>query len=214
MGKNDFIQQGLTVAYTNTDGSGTVNTGGDHAWRNNNPGNIMDGPGHFAMQHGGLGYDSGGYAIFPDANTGGNAQRDLLKTKKYQDRTLKEMVKNYSETDRDAYLNFLTRGMGGVSKETKLSDLNHYQFERLLKLMQQFEGNNPGTQSDWAAPKPDDNASPAPKLNLRKTYFPDMERRPRMQSGGGSGDETLERRGEEVFRITADGGGRGSFHSP
>lgn len=124
------------------------------------------------------------------------------------------MVHHYSDTDREAYLNFLTRSMGGMSSQAKLSDLNHYQFERLLKLIKQFEGNKPGTVSDWVAPKPGDNASPAPKLNLRKTYFPDMEQRSRMQSGGGSGDETLERRGEEVFRITADGGERGSFHSP
>lgn len=216
MGKNDFNQQGLTIAYPNVDGSGTVLEGGSHAWRNNNPGNIMNGPGHFAMQHGGLGYDSGGYAIFPDANMGENAQRDLLITKTYQGRTLKDMVDRYSKTDRDAYLNFLTRGMGGVSKETKLSDLNHYQFERLLKLMQQFEGNKPGTVSDWAAPKPGDNASPAPKLNLRKTFSPDLEHRSRIPSGGGSGDETLERRGEEVFRITGDVGGaaRSTASSP
>lgn len=132
MGKNDFNQLGPTVAYPNADGSGTVLEGGSHAWRNNNPGNIMDGPGHFAMQHGGLGYDSGGYGVFPDSNTGENALRDLLKRKKYQDRTLKDMVHHYSDTDPEAYLNFLTRSMVGMSSQTKLSDLNHYQFERLL----------------------------------------------------------------------------------
>lgn len=42
MGKNDFNQQGLTVAYPNADGSGTVLEGGSHAWRNNNPGNIKE----------------------------------------------------------------------------------------------------------------------------------------------------------------------------
>lgn len=216
MEKNDLNKQELTVTYFSTDGSGTINEGGDHAWRNNNPGNIMDNHGHFAMQNGALGYDKSGDAVFPDAITGENARRALLKGDKYQNLTLEQMVERYTKGDKPelqkTYLKNLTDGLR-ISSQAKLKDLNYYEFERLLQLMKRQEGNHPGAVSDWPAPKPGDNASPAPKENLRKTYFPDMARRSRMQSGGGSGGETLERRGEEVFRFTADGGKRGSFHS-
>ena len=77
---------GVGSAQGSTGGSATSmsgETGGDSAsrsFRNNNPGNIKYG--EFAKSHGATGQDSGGFAQFPDEETGKKAQRDLWETDK------------------------------------------------------------------------------------------------------------------------------------
>src|SRR5438045_1094534 len=57
-----------------------VQAGGSRAWRNNNPSNIE--AGSFANAHGAIGSD-GRMAVFPDAETGAQALRDLLSNDTY-----------------------------------------------------------------------------------------------------------------------------------
>ncbi len=64
------------VIYISSDGSLTVWYSGSRAWRNNNPGNIRYTP--FAKRHGAIG-KAGGFAVFPDYNTGRAALSALLR---------------------------------------------------------------------------------------------------------------------------------------
>lgn len=52
----------VTITYQNDDGSTTVMSGGTRAWRNNNPGNLREGP--FSQSQGSIGRDNDGFAIF------------------------------------------------------------------------------------------------------------------------------------------------------
>jgi hypothetical protein len=56
---------------------------GTRSWRNKNPGNIKFGA--FAKEHGAVGADSGGFAVFPDEAAGSAAQRSLWESKGYKD---------------------------------------------------------------------------------------------------------------------------------
>jgi hypothetical protein len=72
------VESGLTndktrfVKYHYDDGTVEMREGGHRAWRNKNPGNLVDG-------RGALGKDYGGSAIFPDVETGRKARRALFE---------------------------------------------------------------------------------------------------------------------------------------
>ena len=55
--------KGRFVRYTDVTGQWAVKNGGSRSWRNNNPGNLRYGT--FAQNHGAIGRDRGGMAIFP-----------------------------------------------------------------------------------------------------------------------------------------------------
>ncbi|WP_461342220.1 hypothetical protein [Bradyrhizobium sp.] len=67
---------------------------GSRGDRNNNPGNIEDGP--FARAHGATGSD-GRFAVFPDYATGSAAQEALLAGAGYHGLTLHQFAQRYAE---------------------------------------------------------------------------------------------------------------------
>lgn len=69
--------------------------GGSRGDRNNNPGNLKFGP--HAKAFGATHADAGGFAVFPDAESGAAAQETLLKSDKYKGLTLHGFAQKYAE---------------------------------------------------------------------------------------------------------------------
>lgn len=87
---------------------------GSRSYRNNNPGNIEYGD--FAKAHGATGSD-GRFAIFPDYQSGRNAQEKLLfESPGYKDLTLGQAINRWapgSENNVPAYLAAMDKALGG-----------------------------------------------------------------------------------------------------
>lgn len=65
------------VKYWNEDGTSLTYVGGNRTWRNQNPGNLGAGP--WANRHGAIG-KAGGFAVFPDYESGRAAIFDWWMT--------------------------------------------------------------------------------------------------------------------------------------
>jgi hypothetical protein len=85
----------LRVKYFRADDSGATYLGGDRAWRYNNPGNIGYGNSKFMKELGPIGKAQGS-AVFPDHETGRQAEFLLLKTESYQERTLNQAIEAWA----------------------------------------------------------------------------------------------------------------------
>lgn len=112
--------KGKTVIYSG-DSSVLIRKDGTIAWRNNNPGNMKCNQGNFAKKHGAIGCD-GNFAIFPNAKTGRDAQTALLKTPKYQNKSIRETIKAYSPDGNEAnYTKYITSktGLSGDKKNER-----------------------------------------------------------------------------------------------
>jgi hypothetical protein len=152
--------RGDVVGYTNLDGSRTEYDGGTRAWRTRNPGAITYSP--FIRDHGAIGIHTvpplkdgtklPDFAIFPDMETGRRAQRALLKTSKYQAKTIDDVIKEYSRTDVASYQKFVRETLK-LSGTTPMRNLTSEQFDQLLKAMQRFEDTRPGTVREIPAPQ-------------------------------------------------------------
>lgn len=133
-----FDKDTLTVNY------GDVSKQGGHRnWRNNNPGNIEYGD--FAKRMGAIGTD-GRFAIFPDMETGYNAQKSLLTSGSYRDLPLSGAISRYapsSENDVNAYVGSLTN-MTGISPSSTIGSLSDEQLNQLVRAMSQVEGMKQG----------------------------------------------------------------------
>lgn len=93
--------------------------GGTRGDRNNNPGNIEDGP--FARAHGAYGND-GRFAIFPDKASGESAMADLL-VKNYQGLTLAQIQRKWVGNEDPNYLASMSRATGiGPNDVPNLND--------------------------------------------------------------------------------------------
>jgi hypothetical protein len=77
-----------TVIYTYSDGSRDVYSGGSISWRNNNPGNMVAGAGGISP----IGRN-GGFAIFPDYQTGFDAVVANLERPGYQAVTIGDAIR-------------------------------------------------------------------------------------------------------------------------
>jgi len=87
--------------------------------RNNNPGNIEDGP--FARSHGAIGSD-GRFAIFPNKESGESAMADLLM-KNYQGLNLAQIQRKWVGNSEDHYLRSMMSSTGlGPGEVPNLSD--------------------------------------------------------------------------------------------
>lgn len=121
---------------TYSDGT-TETLSGPRPLRNNNPGNLEYGD--FAKSHGAVGSD-GRYAVFPDVQTGTNAQISLLKSSSYNTLTVSQMVNKYAPpSENPGYLPKLVN-LTGLSPDTKLNSLTDEQFANMVDKMQVVEG--------------------------------------------------------------------------
>lgn len=110
-------------------------------FRNNNPGNIRYSP--WSAEHGAIGKDKQGFAIFPDKETGSRAQDSLLQNYISKGRnTLKSIIERYappSENNTVGYYSNLSKRVGiGVNEE--INPKNTGLMTRIAKEITRIEG--------------------------------------------------------------------------
>jgi len=223
-----------TIRYSGPGEKDIYKTDGTRAWRNNNPGNIVCSS--FAKRKGSIGCD-GIMAIFPDAETGEKAQKDLLRTETYKNRSVREVVKKYAPkkdgNPTEKYIQYVT-DKSGVPEGKKIKDMTDQEFEKFRGAMKKFENTTPGkTQTGGDAPRfvpgkfQTKRGSGTSDERLAKTESPSSDSKPQKKKSrvldSGSGErsrdsgsgcrETLERQGKRVYRKEADCSTRGSFYS-
>lgn len=128
-----------TVRYTAKDSTTLVKKNGSIAWRQNNPGNISNGP--FAESQGAIGKGDR-FAIFASEQKGFDAIVALLTGPTYRDLSLEAAITKYAppqENDTAAYIAFLT-AQTGISKSEILRELLNSQIKALAKGIQKHEG--------------------------------------------------------------------------
>lgn len=136
-----------TVIYTDSAGKQWQYSGGSRTWRNNNPGNLVSAS--VSKRNGEIG-KAGGFAIFPDYESGHAGLIDLLKNT-YREFSLRELIKKYApkhENNTKQYLKFL-RSKTGIKDDKKVKDFNKYEFESLWKAIEQMEGWKTGTITEY-----------------------------------------------------------------
>jgi hypothetical protein len=129
------------------DGTDEIRSGGDKNWRNNNPGNILYTTSDFARRHGAIGADASGFAVFPDASTGYDADAALLRGPSYSSLTINRAIAVRSppnENDTATLQREITRE-AGLSGMRIVGSLNDVEFFRLLGAIHQHEGHEEGT---------------------------------------------------------------------
>ena len=129
------------VVYRHPNGQKTVKSGGTRAWRNNNPGNIR-----YANQRGAIG-SAGGFAVFPDEQTGMDALYALLKTPKYANSSIRDAMKRYAPTqDGNNPKSYAAKiaARAGVPVDTKLNQLTAAQLDIVASTIRDIEGWVPG----------------------------------------------------------------------
>ena len=136
--------EGMTTTIRRADGSSEIRTG-NRPWRNYNPGDIEvfpRDPDPFAFRHGAVGVE-GGFAIFPDEQTGFAALKALLLSEKYQPRTILETMKRFApasdHNDPVGYAKMLSDAVSAPAT-TKLAMLSSAQVAILVNKIAQVEG--------------------------------------------------------------------------
>lgn len=142
-----------TVVYRDASGKVIeVKEGGTISWRNNNPGNINYG--EYAKQQGAIG-SNGGFAVFPDYETGKNAMRKLLaEGKNYKNDTLWQAIGadgnpvSYAPKDDGndpvAYAMYVQEKTGLDVKRVKFAELSASDQNKVLMAMIAKEGYQAG----------------------------------------------------------------------
>ncbi len=143
---------GISVVYYDTDGNKTIRhyekngKQGSHAWRNNNPGNLVYGDGSHAKATGGIG-KAKKRTVFPDYDTGKQSMRLLLKKDFYQKLTLNELPRKYTgvkpgvpDTEEVIIYRKAIRVLSKLDMERTVKSLNNEEYEKLLKAMETHEG--------------------------------------------------------------------------
>lgn len=133
------------VVYHLANGDEIIRRGGTRAWRNNNPGCIR--PGSIADAHGAIG-SAGGFAVFPDEQSGMAAIAGLLLSDKYRNKTIGAALYSYAppfENDTIGYQNYV-RKLTGLSSNMRICDLTPEQLHKLVMAIRKIEGWNIGTE--------------------------------------------------------------------
>lgn len=122
-------------------------TGGTRAWRNNNPGNLRNSA--FSKTHGSVG-EAGGFAVFPDEETGRQALKDLLKTKTYRQLDIGKAITRYAppvENDTGQYIKNI-ESMTELPASKSMDHLNDQELEKVVDAIRRIEGWREGKVSE------------------------------------------------------------------
>lgn len=133
------VAEGRNVVYTYSDSTKVRHSGGTRAWRNNNPGNLRDS--ELVRDAGAVGC-AGGFAVFPDYETGRRAIVRLLLSDAYRDMSISSAICKYappSENDTEKYKRDIVR-MTGISGKRNIADLNPDELERVIDTICVLEG--------------------------------------------------------------------------
>ena len=148
----DAIAHNYDVVYTRADGNKFRRSGGTRAWRNNNPGCLRYSD--FSITQGAIGR-AGGFAVFPDEQTGVRAIGALLKSKNYKNLSIAQAIFKYAppHENNTAGYNATLRRLTGLDTSIKLSQLNDEQIMRVVNAIRVVEGWRTGRETHIAAPK-------------------------------------------------------------
>lgn len=141
------------VVYNFNDGSQTMRCGGTRAWRNNNPGCLRYS--QFSRENGAIG-QAGGFAVFPDEETGMSALKALLKSDEYINLTIAQVITKYApphENPTEKYKNKIKK-MTGLPINTRLREMNADQMQALVCAIRIIEGWVPGKENIVKAAEP------------------------------------------------------------
>ncbi len=139
------MAQNYDVIYTTNDGAQFRRSGGTRAWRNNNPGCLRFSD--FTQNNGAIGH-AGGFAVFPDEDTGMRAIFALLRSDKYSAKTIASAMHSYAppfENDTHAYNRYVQR-MTGLAPNLILGSLSDEQIKGLTLAIRRVEGWRIGTE--------------------------------------------------------------------
>lgn len=133
------VALGRDVVYTTADGRRVRRTGGTRAWRNLNPGNIRYS--EFSRNAGAIG-QAGGFAVFPDEETGTRAISSLLRGKSYNNLTIARAITRYappSENNTAAYHRRIQQ-ITGLNINRRISDLSDGELSHVVDAIRAIEG--------------------------------------------------------------------------
>lgn len=133
------VALGRDVVYTAADGRRVRRTGGTRAWRNLNPGNIRYS--EFSRNAGAIG-QAGGFAVFPDEETGTRAISSLLRGKSYNNLTIARAITRYappSENNTAAYHRRIQQ-ITGLNINRRISDLSDGELSHVVDAIRAIEG--------------------------------------------------------------------------
>ncbi|WP_321955325.1 LysM peptidoglycan-binding domain-containing protein [Paraburkholderia bannensis] len=145
-----------TAEFVAENGDHFLRSGGNPAWRFNNPGNMRPPSKRVITTHIGRAKMRDGkyFLIFPDYATGRAELKRLLRDPdSYAQRTLKQAIPKFApktdNNDPDKYIRVVTQRTG-LSDDTKLGTLTDAQLEQLMDSIETFEGyhGNKATQSE------------------------------------------------------------------
>lgn len=148
------VKQGTSVTYTNPNGTTTTKSGGTISWRNNNSGNLMYSSVQKAKQDGAIGLDTKGYAIFASEADGDKAREKVIK-RNWGNLTIEAMIHKYAPADdgktpalkgnNPAQYTTSVVKHSGLSKNSKINELNNSQMQSLLEAMKKHESYKVGS---------------------------------------------------------------------
>jgi hypothetical protein len=139
---------GSSVKYFDDKGKIWQFVGGTRTWRNQNPGNMV--VGDYSRNNGMIG-KAGGFAVFPDYETGHNALLILL-IKKYGNFDLVKLMEKFApphENKTKRYIKFITK-QTGVKESVKIQNYSKSEFAKLWVAIERFEGWKIGTIREYS----------------------------------------------------------------
>lgn len=125
------------IFYFDSVGNKYVASGGNLAWRINNPG-LVSSHSHFSRANGAIG-SCGRYAIFSDPLDGRKALSAWLQSKKYYNSSLKTLAEYYKPNAPDVFLLQLGSATK-ISPDRKIKSLNKAEFDCLIKELENLCG--------------------------------------------------------------------------
>ncbi len=123
------------IFYFDACGNKYVASGGNLAWRINNPG-LVRSHSHFSRANGSIG-SCGRYAIFSHPQEGRQALTAWLQSKKYFNSSLKAIGEHYQPNAANAFADQLS-SLAKVSPESKIKSLNKLEFDRLVMAIEKL----------------------------------------------------------------------------
>src|ERR1700722_4604191 len=100
-----------SVIYTDSDGNEWIFENGNRPWRNQNPGDLV--PGKVSKRNGAIG-SAGGFAVFPDYQTGHAALLDSL-INEHGHKDIRSLMKVYAppkDNKTERYIRFVQKRTG------------------------------------------------------------------------------------------------------
>jgi hypothetical protein len=125
------------IFYFDAAGNKYVATGGNLAWRINNPG-LVSSHSHFSQAYGAIG-SCGHYSIFSDPISGRKALYAWLHSKKYYNSSLKTLAAHYQPKNSDAFLVQLV-SFAKIPPERKINSLSKADLDHLIIALEKLCG--------------------------------------------------------------------------